>query len=630
MTTVTLSIASTGYTGIIRGGIRQSISNYARDFDIELVDSDGSKLAAIQQGDDVQITIDGTLVFRGRVEQVHRTETKRLRLEGRDYYYMLISKYAQLLSYSGKTASYILADLVGRYFSGILTTTGIQPTSNTYTREYRLTPIGQVVAELNRAEGFITYVHTDLDVKFEPENYTDSGKHYTSADLLEVKYSQRSDDLINRVVVVYGPSLDKAIERQDDASIALYGAKEQVEVKSSITTEADAIAHADSIITAYSQPTEPVIVRVKLDPTLQAGTIVWLPLAVAGKTELPYLVLEVEHEIAPPSSKLLLGVYTTDTSTALAEIIRKLRRLEEDKISSSVTFTAVNDVFAELGAAVTTTVRRRTISGALWGEFTMGQKRYGQLSGAYSTLLSTAATLTNKGVESLLRIIYQIATVPALYDSGNAHIAVGAGGAVAKITDLMLASEISRLLVDAGHPNAPADGQLVWTSTFGDAEISTLTATEFGLFNASSGGDMLCKTAEASVIKSSDEELEVEFALTLTGLGTVALNLLRDLVAGLDSGYLDAANVAIEVQGSTTYRELVGSIAFVDANYDKVRVEVRLANPGDVPTGSTISTIKLYNKTSGGTEVDSQSVATITTVAGKDNVLRHRLELRRT
>jgi len=628
MATVVLTIGGSGYAGVLSLRIIQSISNYSREFYAELSDPSRAKFDAISQNDDVQISINGTSVFRGIVEKKRRTENKKLVLQGRDYYHKLISKYAQLKSYTSQTASQIISDLVTSYFSGIFTTAGIQPTSNLYTISYRFTSINQVISELNRAEGYITYVDFSNDIHFEAENYSDSGVHFTQGQILDTEYEQRSSEIVNRVVLIYGASLDTAVERENADSIDIYGVREQVETKTGITTETDAIAYADSILNAYSVPTEPVQVKIKLDETIQVGTIVWLPLGVAGKLELPYLVLEVEHNLAPPYSTLKLGVYTSDTVTALSEIIRKLRQIEEDKISDSVTFTAINDVLSEISISGTVTVKRRTIAGALVGEFLPGQKRVGQLSGAYSTLINDSAIVTNKGIESLLRIIFQLGSIPSLYDSGNAHVSIGTGSATAKITDISLQTESARLSVDSGYPNISAgDGKLTWKATFGDGEVVTLTATEFGLLNSNSGGELILKYSGTGISKAADEELVISFEMTLAGLSTAALNLLRDMLAGFDVNYADSSNAAIEVQGTTTYRELLNSLEFVNTNYDEILAQIRITN-AELAAGSNITSIKLYNKTTGGTEITTNTVS-ITKETSKDNVIRQKIKVKR-
>lgn len=577
----------------------------------------------------MQISINSTTIFRGIIEKKQRTEDKRLKISGRDYYLKFVGKYAQLKSYTNQTASQILIDIINSYFSD-LTTNSIQSTSNQYTREYRLTNINQIIMELNRSEGYVTYIDTSKDVHFEPETYTDSGKHYTASQILSVNHEEKSNEIINQVLVVYGQNLDKAIERRNDDSIAIYGIREKVETKSNIATEADAIDYADSILSSAAFPINPVEVTVRLDETLQVGSIIWMPIDPSGISEQPYLILEAEHNLAPPYTKLKLGIYISDTVNAISEIIRKLRNIEEDKISASVTFTAVNDVLAEITVSGTITVKRRTIDGMKWGEFTWGQKRWGQVSGAYTTLINAStAILTNKGIETLLRIIFQLATVPNLFDSANSHIAIGSGSAQAKITDLSLQSEVSRLQVNPGSPRANGDGKLVWEATFDDGELVTGTITELGLLNANSAGDLLLKYSGNGISKAANEELEVSFELTLTGLTSAALNLLRDLVAGFDINYLDATNASIEItDGTTPYRELANSLQFTNTNYDEVLVEIRVTNPAEVSTGYQIQAIKLYNKTSGGTEITNASV-NIVTEASKDNVIRQKIKMKR-
>jgi len=629
MVTLVLTVGGNNYAQIIDLSLRQSIANYARQFMAVLADSDASKFAAISQNDDVQITVDGTLRFRGTIESKKRTEDKRLIIKGRDYYLEFLSKVISSKSYTSQTASQILTDLVTSYTS--LGTSGIQATSNLYNRIYKLNSINFAVAELQELERFVCYVDDSLDVHYEPENFTDSGKHYTSSQVLDTDYESKITQVVNQIIVVYGTNLDKSIRRRNDASISAYRLKEKIELKKNISSETDALDFADSFLSANSEPSEPIIVTIKLDASFKPGQIVHLPIGVANRSESDYLILEAEHNFAPPSTKLKLGIFTKDTADVLIEIIRKLRITDEDKISSTLAITTINDVSEDLTAKVYCTVNRRTISGALVGEFTCGQKRIGQLSGAYTTLVNNQqAILPNKGIEGMMRIWSQLATVPTIFDSGNAYIAVGSGSATALVTDTVLNSESDRQAVAAGSPHANGAGRLVWEFTFGDAELLTATLREFGLFNDSAAGEMLAKYVHTSNIsKAANEEVEVKIELVLTGTNatTPGLNLLRDLIAGFSLDYLD--NAGIELVGSTTYRKLVNSFQFLNANYDEIVWQIRVTNPGDIATGSTITGIDLYSESSGGVQVIDTAVATITTIASEDNVIRQKIKVNR-
>jgi hypothetical protein len=232
----------------------------------------------------------------------------------------------------------------------------------------------------------------------------------------------------------------------------------------------------------------------------------------------------------------------------------------------------------------------------------------------------------------------QLATVPAKLDSGNAFIAVGSGTSVAKITDSSLASENSRLGVDPGTPRVPgtnSDGKLIWESTFGDAEIGNATLREFGLFNASSGGDLFSRYVHSSNLsKAQDEEVRIKFQLELSNSKQMTidgLNLLRDILAGFSTDFLDASNASIEISGSTTYRELSNSgyPRSPSTLFDSVEFQIRVTNPTEIPTGATITSISLYSKTSGGIQVTNATVATITAVSGEENVFRQKLKVKR-
>ena len=595
-----------------------------------LSDNDGSIYNAISQNDEISLSVNGTVQFVGIVVNKSKKDNKKLEIKGRDYFALLIAKYAQFKQYTNQTASQILTDLIDTYFSGTLSTSGIQATANQYTRKYTLYNIGHIITELDGLEGFVTYVDNNKVVHFEPINYNDSGVHLTETDILAMKHEHQSDKIINRVIVVYGTNLDAAVEREDGSSIAIYGEKEIVEVKKGITSEADAISYADGILNRSANPQEPIEVTISQNLSLSAGSLIWLKYADIGySTETQFIIREAVHSLAPPYTRLKLNVFRKETVQALNEMIRKIRGIDEDRISSTVSITKTTDSLTEVTASLSCTTKRRTISGALVGEFTAGKKRAGQLSGNYTTLETITPVLVNKGIESMLRIWFQLATVPSLYDSANSHIAFGTGSTIAKSEDTQLSNEIGRMQTEPGTPNIPGTGQVRWKITVGDAELVNGSITEMGIFNAASAGEMLMRGILAATTKSQNEEIEIEVTLTLTGLQSAALDLLAKLMSGMDVNYIDLGNASIEVSdGVTPYREAAASLQFTNANYNEIIADITVTNPGEVATGYHMTSSKLYNKTSGGTQVTGNTID-VTTETGKDNRIRQRIKVKR-
>jgi len=92
------------------------------------------------------------------------------------------------------------------------------------------------------------------------------------------------------------------------------------------------------------------------------------------------------------------------------------------------------------------------------------------------------------------------------------HMGIGSGttAAAAADTDLesILGSRVS--LTSATATNE----QVLYIASFG-AGVSTGAVTESALFNASSGGDMLCRTTFSVINKSNDDTLQINWTISL-------------------------------------------------------------------------------------------------------------------
>jgi len=94
------------------------------------------------------------------------------------------------------------------------------------------------------------------------------------------------------------------------------------------------------------------------------------------------------------------------------------------------------------------------------------------------------------------------------------HMALGSGTTAPALGDNALESLLgTREILDAS--SSPAAGVLIYTSSFevGDA---TGAVTEAGIFNAASGGAMLCRTTFNTINKSSSDTLAVTWVINIS------------------------------------------------------------------------------------------------------------------
>jgi hypothetical protein len=98
-------------------------------------------------------------------------------------------------------------------------------------------------------------------------------------------------------------------------------------------------------------------------------------------------------------------------------------------------------------------------------------------------------------------------------ETAMSHMALGSGSTAAAAGDTTLGSQLgSREALDS---DTVSSNTITYTSSF-EAGDATGAVTEAGIFNATSGGTMLCRTVFAVVNKSADDSLSVSWQISLT------------------------------------------------------------------------------------------------------------------
>ena len=98
-------------------------------------------------------------------------------------------------------------------------------------------------------------------------------------------------------------------------------------------------------------------------------------------------------------------------------------------------------------------------------------------------------------------------------ETAMTHMALGSGSTAAAAGDTSLGSQLgSREALDS---DTVSSNTITYTSSF-EAGDATGAVTEAGIFNAASGGTMLCRTVFAVVNKSADDSLSVTWQIQLT------------------------------------------------------------------------------------------------------------------
>ena len=118
--------------------------------------------------------------------------------------------------------------------------------------------------------------------------------------------------------------------------------------------------------------------------------------------------------------------------------------------------------------------------------------------------------LVNKGLE------YIASRMKDASKSVMSHMGLGSGttAAAASQTDLVTLLG-SREALDSTTISGSNNEKVVYVSAF-EAGDATGAVTEAGIFNAASGGDMLCRTVFSVVNKAADDTMSVTWTITLS------------------------------------------------------------------------------------------------------------------
>ena len=91
------------------------------------------------------------------------------------------------------------------------------------------------------------------------------------------------------------------------------------------------------------------------------------------------------------------------------------------------------------------------------------------------------------------------------------HMAIGTGTTAAAVGDTALGTEAGRVTLTS---TTVTNNAVAYVATFG-AGTGTGAITEAGLFNASSGGDMLCRTVFSVINKGAADTLGITWTVTV-------------------------------------------------------------------------------------------------------------------
>lgn len=97
-------------------------------------------------------------------------------------------------------------------------------------------------------------------------------------------------------------------------------------------------------------------------------------------------------------------------------------------------------------------------------------------------------------------------------ESVMSHMAVGTGSTAAAAADTALGTELSRQSLTS---TTVTDNAIAYVASYA-AGTATGSLTEAGIFNANSGGTMLCRTVFGTVTKAADDSMTITWTITVS------------------------------------------------------------------------------------------------------------------
>ena len=144
-----------------------------------------------------------------------------------------------------------------------------------------------------------------------------------------------------------------------------------------------------------------------------------------------------------------------------------------------------------------------------------------KLSGRLSIVLKDKAgeVKEQRDVENLVvnsGLAYIISRMVGTAKATMTHMAVGSGATAAAAGVTTLGSQLgSRKALDSTTISRSNNEKFIYVTTF-DPDEGTSAITEAGIFNASTSGDMLCRTLFSVINKSADDSMVITWTITLS------------------------------------------------------------------------------------------------------------------
>lgn len=331
--------------------IIDSVTRGAKQFKAIIENLDGAKTGKYEQYRDVEITSEGVVIFKGRIESiVPKSHTGEIELMGKDYLGELMQQFI-VESYVNTLTSDIVNDLVLKYAPS-LTRTNIVATTRTISRTFKGVTAFDAIQELADEDGFDFWSDHIKDFHYKEKAFVSSGLNIEIgiSPIFDFKFPQVGRNIINRVMV-YGKvvtGVQVAVMVEDRASQSHYGViKEHLIIDGKIETEAQAEERANAFLNEHAWVVQSGEMVVDGYETLDAGELVYIKVP-DHKIDGNFLVIEKRHAV-PGTTTINVAEYDVGVEGFLIDLIRRMREQEKKNIDPGAIITRILRFYEDLG-----------------------------------------------------------------------------------------------------------------------------------------------------------------------------------------------------------------------------------------------------------------------------------------
>jgi len=348
----------------------------SKRFDAVFNDANG-KLGTYNQYDDVQILLDSTVIFRGRIESMLPDfDTNTIEISGRDYLSELFDRYI-IESYYQQTRADIVDDLVEKYAPSCTRTEIDTGSTELVDRIFKTTAWDAVLQcagedTLGNDKDFRFWVDVDKDFHYHENEYAASGLAITlgSDPLIGFDIIENGEDIVNRVMV-YGAITDNSqivVMEEDVPSQTEYGIiKEHRIVDTEITTTEAAMAIAEAYLLEHAWKLNIINLTAIGYKSLNAGETIHLTLG-RYSINADYLVISKTHEYPSHHTKIQVAQYAKHLEGLFVDLIERILAIEQQFVDEDAVTTKIVRFYEGMGLADSFKIERWTVSdSALFG-----------------------------------------------------------------------------------------------------------------------------------------------------------------------------------------------------------------------------------------------------------------------